>query len=181
MIKEYKYGEFTPEKSAAQETDEKEAQQYGGLSIAEPLTFWIGMLLLAMFIELVVVPLSGSLGISLYKSTFNSIASYIVYLPGSIIIPLLVAVWLGERVGIASGGKNVAYKSIINAVYVSFVYLIAILIIFLIAKYTNLALFPSLLPSMGAANFLVYLVGIPVAIVLVLAPLFSMLSAARHK
>ncbi|MEM0149993.1 MAG: hypothetical protein QXW10_03800 [Candidatus Micrarchaeaceae archaeon] len=171
---------YTPENEAANAPGAETAHD-DELSIAEPLTFWIGMLLLAILIELVIVPLAGSLGIAQYKSLFNSIADYIVYVPGSIIIPLLVALWLGERIGVASKGKRVAYRSIINSIYMSLVYIVAIFIIFLIAKYTNLALFPAIMPNLGIEDFVYYLVLIPVAIIMVLTPLFALLSSARHK
>jgi len=178
MLNEQEYGAYKPgdEKPAPED-----AQNTEGLSIAEPLTFWIGMLLLAVLIELVIVPLAGSLGISQYKNVFNDIADYIVYLPGSIIIPLLVALWLGERIGVVSKGKRVAYRSIINSIYVSLIYLVAIFIIFLIAKYTSLNLFPTIMPNLYIGNFIGYLVLIPIAIIMVLTPLFAMLSSARHK
>ncbi|MGC8586630.1 MAG: hypothetical protein ACP5K5_03770 [Candidatus Micrarchaeia archaeon] len=177
MMKEFSYGDLTPDKNPSDQKPEQEQQEE--LSIAEPLSFWIGMLLLAIIIELVIVPFSGSLGVS--KDTFNNIANYIIYLPGCIVMPLLVAIWLGERIGALSKGKNVAYKSIVNAIYMSIIYLVAIFIIFLVAKYTNLNLFPTLMPSLNMGNFLEYLVAIPVAILLVLTPLFAILSAARHK
>jgi hypothetical protein len=174
------YGSFNPGDQPPLQHNNA-AQQTEGLSIAEPLTFWIGMLLLAIIIELIIVPLAGSLGIAQYKSLFNEVADYIVYLPGSIIIPLLVSLWLGERIGVVSKGIKVAYRSIINAIYMSLVYLVAIFIIFLIAKYTNLNMFPTILPNLTAYNFIIYLVAIPIAIVMVLTPLLAMLSAARHK
>ncbi|MGC8496284.1 MAG: hypothetical protein ACP5RM_03265 [Candidatus Micrarchaeia archaeon] len=175
------YGTFKPGDEAPPLQGNSNAQQGEGLSIAEPLTFWIGMLLLSIIIELVIVPLAGSLGIAQYKNVFNQVAGYIVYLPGSIIIPLLVSLWLGERIGVVSKGVRVAYRSIINAIYMSLVYLIAIFIIFLIAKYTSLNMFPTILPNLSVYNFTVYLVAIPIAIIMVLTPLLAMLSAARHK
>ncbi|MGC8670000.1 MAG: hypothetical protein ACP5TL_02505 [Candidatus Micrarchaeia archaeon] len=151
------------------------------LSIAEPLSFWIGMLLLAIIIELIIVPFASNIGIGSFKNTLNEIAGYIVYLPGSIIIPLLVALWLGERIGVNSKGERVAYRSIINSIYLVFVYVVAIFIIYLIAKFTNVKLFPTILPTLSVASFITFLILVPTVIILVLTPLFAMLSAARHK
>ncbi len=147
------------------------------INIWGPLIFWIFFLILGLALELLVAPVvkaSGSVGIA---NTIGTIAGYIIYMPGSIILPLIVALWIGERVG-ASHAKlgSAATVGIVNAAYAALIYAVTIFIIYLLIKYVA----PGFLSTITLESFVIYAVAIPIAIVVVLIPLIASLSAARH-
>ncbi|HVC58403.1 MAG TPA: hypothetical protein VND15_02930 [Candidatus Acidoferrales bacterium] len=148
------------------------------VQIAAPLTFWIGFLVLGVILVAVVVPVANTLGVGSMDKYVTLIANYIIYLPGSIILPLVAALLIGERVG-ASKKKSgvVLYSGVINALYAILVYIVAIFIIYLAVKYSG----SSFLASVNITDFIEYLIVIPVAITVVLVPLFALISYARRK
>lgn len=164
----------------ATETHTKETVVENGVDveISQPLVFWVFMLLIGVIIEAILLPLSGSLNLSAtLKSTLTSIAGWLLYLPGSIIFPLIVSIWIGERVGALR--RNIASSAsigFINAVYAALIYIVSIFIIYLIIKYIT----PAFLAIVPITTFVEYAIIIPVVIVIVLVPLVSAISAARH-
>ncbi|MCL5423624.1 MAG: hypothetical protein M1385_00900 [Candidatus Marsarchaeota archaeon] len=142
------------------------------IEISKPLTGWFGLLILAVIIELVVAPYFPSLSNIMVK-----FSNYVLYLPGAIILPLIVAVWLGERAGsITVKSGRILRLSIINSLYTAIVYAIGIFIIYLIFLYVS---------SVGLStikfnDFLIYLVAIPIGILLILTPIVAILAGARR-
>ena len=146
------------------------------IDIFGPMSFWIGLLVIGLIIEFVIGPLAKLAGVP--QQLFTTVANYILYLPGAIILPLVVAVWVGERVG--SSGRRVGEAlrvGLLNAIYVAFVYAIAIFIIYLLIFYGDAKALPT---GFTLNSFLTFLIAIPVVIVLVLIPMFSTMSSARR-
>ncbi len=156
---------------------EQEALRYKAVetSIAGPLILWLTFLILGVIISLVIAPLTS--GIPGVKGILTSISNWILYLPGSVILPLIVSMWIGESVGQGrgNGGKSAKIGEI-NAVYTSLIYVVAIVIIYLIFNYIDKAA----LAGVSAFTFVEYSVIVPVVIVLVLTPIVATLSAMRH-
>ena len=163
-----------------EDSKEKEVEkvEMGEIDIIGPLTFWMGLLLLALVMELFLIPLSNDFGSTVLSGYLNKIANYIVYLPGNIILPLLTSVWVGERIG-SSEKKlgSILNTGFVNAMYVSLVYVVAIFIIYLIVIYTGV----KFLTDVTLNVFLQYLIALPVAIVIIVIPVFSEISAARRR
>ncbi|EQD63859.1 conserved hypothetical protein, membrane [mine drainage metagenome] len=153
------------------------AQKKDGITLSKPLAFWFGFLVLGVIILLVVVPLLPDIGLVSISPALSNIAKGILYLPGSIIFPLIVALWIGERVGIAEDRMHSAVTiGLLNTVYTAMIYIIGIFMVFLVLYYSK-----NVLPlGMNTHDFLLYLVAIPVTILIVLVPSFSAMSAARH-
>lgn len=109
----------------------------------------------------------------------ESIAGWIIYFPGYFILPLVVAVWLGERVG-ASRNKVTSAMTVglINAIYAILIYVIAMVIIYLLITAIKPSFFSA--SNISLVSFAENAIGIPVAIVLILVPFIASLSAARH-
>ena len=148
------------------------------IDIFGPLAFWLVLLVMGVLLELVMAPLLSSTGNAGLASTITAIASYILYLPGSIILPLIVAVWLGERVGATKSEVGSAVPiAAINAAYTALIYAVAIFIIYLLLRYIT----PAFLSTVSLTTFVLYVVVVPVVIVVVLIPFIASLSAARHK
>lgn len=148
------------------------------LDIKAPLIFWVTMLLLGVILELVILPLLGSVaGGQGLNNTISSIAGYILYLPGSVIFPLIVSIWIGEKVGqLKRNIGSSASIGFVNAVYAALLYLVAIFIIYLLVKYIT----PTFLATVALSTFIEYAIVVPVVIVIVLVPIVAALSAARH-
>ena len=146
------------------------------IDIVGPLTFWIVMLVIGVLLSLFIAPLSGNVGNTALQTFAKNVGSWILYLPGSLILPLVIALWVGERVGAKRNKVSSAVTiGLINAAYAALVYAVSIFIIYLLLYYIS----PSLLPSQ-LATFLIYVVAIPILLVVVLIPIVGALSAARH-
>ncbi len=147
------------------------------VSLEEPLTFWIGMLVIAALLQLVAIPLATARGQTGLNNYMNEFADYAIYIPGIIILPLLAAVWIGERVSYLKKKKSIiAYKGVMNAIYASLVYVIAIFVIYLIMTEQKLGV----LAHIGMLAFIEYFIIVPFVINVVIVPLFAVLSAERR-
>jgi len=146
----------------------------GEVSLAGPLALWIGVLVLGLFMELLPVLMPNTS----YASSLLKIGNYLLYLPSSIVLPLIVGLWLGHRVGSNAKGIKEATKSgLLNAAYVSFIYAVAIFIIYFLITYIE----PGFATTLSTTLFVELVVGLPIAIVFVLVTLMSVLSAARSR
>lgn len=153
--------------------DGETKKQGTGISIAAPLTLWIALLIIGVFSAYMAKFLAAS-GIA---SLMTNISGWILYLPGSLIIPLVVSIWIGERVGSAKGGSKSAVKiGEINAIYTTLIYVVVVLIIYMLLYY----ILPTYLQTKSLTNYAEYVIGIPAVIVLALVPIVSALSAARR-
>jgi hypothetical protein len=170
-------------KPTEEEPDEEEVQEEASvkrgieIDIVGPLSFWVVMLVIGIAMELFIAPLMGSIGATSARVLASSAGQYILYLPGSLILPLVVAIWVGERVGAKRNKVGSAVSvGLINAVYAALIYAVAIFIIYLLLYY----ILPSFLMVLTLTTFLIYVVAIPILIVIILVPVIGALSAARH-
>jgi hypothetical protein len=148
------------------------------VSLGEPLSLWIGLLILATLIELVVIPFAkiyGHTGLNVYLA---AVAGGLLYIPGIFILPLVISLWVGDRVSNSGVGKlNVMVKGFVNAIYCAIVYVIAIFIIYIIMTMQN----SGTLATLNMMTFIEYLIAIPVLILIVIMPLFALISLTRHE
>lgn len=162
----------------AMENNEVKVQPYSSTvqtDIGGPLIFWISLLVFGVLVALVISPILAPSGGG--KNLLTAISNWILYLPGSIILPLIVSIWIGEAVGRrGSSIGRTAKIGEINAVYTALIYVISIFIIYLLFYYID----PSALTNVTITYFLEYVVIIPAIILFVLIPIVSALSSARH-
>ncbi len=144
------------------------------ISIAGPVGTWIAILVIGLLIEFVVIPLLHPA-----TSSLKTIANLILFQPGAIILPLIMAAWTAAKVGHAYREKEmpVAKVGVVNGVYLAVIYSIAIFVIYLLLQYIYPAGLPTSFTLMG---FGLNLIIIPDAIVLAVVPVLSLVSAARH-
>ena len=161
---------------AAKEAPAPVEDNPGEIGVAGPVGFWIAILLIGLLLLLTAGNVGHLTGIN--TSSLTSIAKFILLQPGAIILPLIVAVWIGSRVGKMHRRSPLIRKiALINAVYVAVIYSIAVFIIYLTIYYLN----PGVLPTMFTfSGFVLNLIIIPVAVVLILIPGIAILSSARH-
>ncbi len=173
---EYKVVEDKEEEHIAQNPKPASPQQQrekAEIKVGEPLLFWVMMLVIGLF--LIVIPNIGAIPTNT-AAMLLEVGKAIIYIPGAIILPLIISLWVAEKIGAVNRpSKSILSLSMLNASYVFLVYIIAIFIIFLLAKYFS----PNLV-AVSVASFLIYLVALPFVILFVLVPLLSLLSSARH-
>jgi len=146
----------------------------GEVGLVGPLVLWLGVPVLGLVMKLLPV-LMPSIR---FADSLPKIGNYLLYLPSSIVLPLMVGLWLGHRVGSnAKDVKDVPKVVLLAATYVSFIYVVAISIVYFLITYIEQG-FATTLPI---NSFLGLVVGLPVAIVFVLATLMGVLSAARSR
>lgn len=150
------------------------------IDIKEPLAFWLLILIIGLAFEVILLPIANGYGVDPgITGLLSKIAGWILFLPGSIILPLIASVWIGERVG-AKRNKVTAAVSVggINAAYTALIYLIAIIIIYLLIYFIT----PNFLTTsnISLGYYVEYVVIIPIIIVILMIPFISALSAARH-
>jgi hypothetical protein len=143
--------------------------------IGGALIFWISLLVFGVLLALVISPILAPSGTG--KNLLTAISNWILYLPGAIILPLIVSIWIGEAVGKRGIGVGKSAKvGEINAVYTALIYVISIFIIYLLFYYID----PAALANVTITYFLEYVVIIPAIILFILIPIVAALSSARH-
>jgi len=171
------------ENDTIEKTDAKTIKQTEKIEIDifGPLTFWLMFLIVGLIIQLVLIPVmaSNSNQNSSVSSILIEISGWILYLPGSIILPLIVGVWMGEKIGATKNKiKSAISIATINAIYTAIIYAIAIFIIYLLIYYIT----PGFIKNLGGIITLAeFVIIIPILIIIILVPLIASMSAARHK
>ncbi len=150
----------------------------GHVSIIEPMLFWVILLIIALVLRMVLTftGLVGSTG-SIYN-LLNSFSNYVLFMPGAVILPLVVGAIIGAQVGIKAHSMELAQRGgLLNGVYAAVVYLVAIIVIWAIVYYVIVPSAPSVLPSV------LFLIGewlvAPVAILILVSFFFAVLSHSR--
>ncbi len=149
------------------------------MGIGGPILLWIGLVAIAAIIQLFVFP-SVQVGgvVPPALAELNTLASYALYIPGVLVLPVLAALWIGSRAGATTGKMDtIAYRAVINAVYVGIIYLVEIFVFYIIANSAHNTGALGLIPL---TSFVEYIVVLPVVICLVVAPLFAIVSSARR-
>jgi hypothetical protein len=144
------------------------------ISIALPMLAWIVLLVVGLIL-LGILNLTRILTPSTLPYTvFNSLAQFILMLPGSIIFPIIVGAVIGAEVGRHTPDIRSALRSgALNGLYASVIYLVAIFVIYFIMFY----LIPSQIPD---TNFLIrYWIAVPIVALIVLSALFASFSHLR--
>ncbi len=159
------------------------------ISIFGPLAFWILMLIIGLVVSIAVPALASAASALMHytipsggaAATGMGAGGYLLGVPGIYIFPLIVGIWLGERIGRVARGSGEAIKlGLLNAIYASIVYAVTAFIIYLVINYVDQQLLSSLGLFSGTTSFALYVVGLPVIAVLILAPLFGIISSARR-
>jgi len=156
----------------SEEGNEKETEDNEQVSIAAPMFFWLLLLVIAIVINALAnfgyIP--GGKILSILKAS----ASFILFMPGSVILPTIVGAFIGAEIGRRSKSMHIAIKSgIINGVYAAIVYLIAIFIIY----ETIIYVMPNISPGISFLEENWF--AMPTAILIALSVLFAGLSHSR--
>lgn len=161
-----------PESKDAQEKHHANAE----MSVDAPLTLWVGLVAVAAVVQIFIFPAFHGSIISPIASYINMLAAYALYIPGILVLPILAAIWIGHRAGSTTGDtQTIAHRSVINAVYAGVVYLIAIFIFYIIANSAK----AGALSAIPLISFIEYVVILPIAVCLIVSPLFAIITAAK--
>lgn len=162
-----------------QKDDQKISKQKSRdpIALGGPLSFWIGILIIAAAIQEVILPISQHYVVNTSIALLNTFAGYLLYTPGILILPIIVGLWVGDLVGSTEGSySDILYRSIINAIYTSIVYAVCIFVIYISSQSLNAGSFSSI----SFITFLDYILAVPILIQIVIVPLFAMLTSARR-
>lgn len=154
------------------QTEKPVADEGAYANVSGTIAVWLILLFAALVIQYAFTYANSALGAT--PTIFLSISNFILFLPGSLILPLIVGAALGAEIGTKSRSRVVAEKAgLVNGIYASLVYLVAIVVI-----YEVLAnILPAIAPTMYF--LLVNWVISPIAIVLVATEIFSVVSHYR--
>jgi hypothetical protein len=143
--------------------------------IEEPILFWIAILAVGIILRIIVYDTTALAGTGPIYGLAGSISEFILFVPGPIILPLIIGAVIGSKVGVMSTNMKKAIKSgILNSTYAAVIYVVAIIVIYEVLEYTV----PS--KSIGVP-FLIYgLVILPVLILLLVSVIFAVLSYSRR-
>ncbi|MEM0154318.1 MAG: hypothetical protein QW814_00590 [Methanothrix sp.] len=145
-----------------------------GVSLFGPLFLWALIIIIGIVLEVVVPALLGKHFAS-YAASYKTVGSYILGFPGVIILPLIISVWIGHKVGEkASGVMNAVKAGLVNGVYASIVYGVIIFVAQLMLRYTTNSY------ALTDSFLLEYVVAIPIAIVIVFTIIIAVLNELRH-
>jgi len=154
------------------EENKEESESSAQVSIAAPMFFWLLLLIIAVVINALIN--AGYIPSGKMLSILKASANFILFMPGSIILPTIVGAFIGAEIGRRSKSMYVAIKSgIINGVYAAIVYLIAIFIIY----ETIIYILPNINP--GVNFFEENWLATPTVILIALSLLFAGLSHSR--
>ena len=147
------------------------------VSLAGPLTLWIGIIISAIALQLFIFPNLQASGYGAIVSAGTVATNYLLYIPGVFVLPMLAALWIGSRVGSTDGdNEEIMTRSLINAFYSAVVYLIVIFITYLLSQSTRTGAYANLTVPI----FFEYAVVVPTLICVVIVPLFALITAARR-
>ena len=151
----------------------KEPEPDNKVNLFGPLFIWALVIIVGIVLEVVIPALLGK-NLASYAAPYETLGSYILTLPGVIILPLIISVWIGHKVGErASSTKNAVKMGLINGVYASIVYGVIIFISQLVLKYTTTY-------TLTTDFMIKYLIAIPVTIVIIFTIIIAMLNELRH-
>ncbi len=160
------------------------SQQYKAkepmVKLEGPLIFWIGFLIAAIVMQLVantlLMPGSGA-SFKYLGGALAQISNYIIELPGILVFPFIVSLWIGERVSKSSTDSHKAlHTSLINAAYASLIYGISIFVIFMLLNAPAI----NQLATLSSVITMVYTIFVPIGILFIFITVFSVLAFARR-
>jgi hypothetical protein len=156
-----------------QDSGKRDSHSESRVSLSGPLFLWALIIIIGIVLEVVVPALLGK-HFSSFANSYKVIGSYILTMPGVIILPLVISVWIGHRVGEAAENVKSALRlGLINGIYASIVYGVIIFVTQLILKYTTSYAFTT-------SFLLKYVILIPIAIVIVFTIVIAALNQLRR-
>lgn len=143
------------------------------VSLFGPLFLWALIIIIGIILEVIMPAILGKV-LASYAAAYKTAGNYILTLPGAIILPLIISVWIGHKVGeIAKNAVSAVKLGLINGVYASIVYGVIIFVAQLTLKYTTTY-------ALTTDFIIKYLIGIPIAIVIVFTIIIALLNEMRH-
>lgn len=166
--------EEEPEEEEEETPASKKKATAVSVNIAEPLFFWIMVLVLALFSRVIITYTTTFSPTSAAYSFLNGASNFFLFNSGTFILPLIVGAVIGAEIGLRSRSVMKALRAgLINGVYAAIVYIIAMVIIYEVIIYV--------LPKADInPTFLITNLIVPQVIVLiVLVEIFAALSHSR--
>jgi hypothetical protein len=147
------------------------------IKLAGPMLFWVGLIIIAVIFQVVAIPFAMNYGRTNFNGYINAFANSVLYTPGIVILPLMVSLWIGDRVSFITGTKShIAMKGVLNAAYSIMIYTVAIVIAYIIMTTQQRGVFY----GMTMPFFVLWMILIPALINITIIPIFAVLSSIRR-
>ena len=127
-----------PDDSDDEERKGKSGMQ-GDVRIYEPMFVWIFLLSVAVVLNIILVNTPFIAQGSFAYTISDNYIRFILQFPGMVVLPLIIGAMIGSDVGRkATSAKSATKAGILNGVYASLVYLIAIIVIYMVVSYLTM-------------------------------------------
>ena len=146
----------------------------GSVNIAEPMSIWVVLLFLAVLSRFVLQSTSIVPSGNFIYSILTIFPSFMLAMPGILVLPMIVGAVIGAEVGSRSMGMDSAIKSgFLNGIYATVVYAVIITVVYIILDYIT-----------PQAAFSIYSlvqnsIVLPAVVLLVMVEAFAMLAYSR--
>ena len=175
-----KVPEEEPETEADDESEEeaprppKSRRRATSVSIYEPMFVWISLLMIAVALKVIVANTSLVPVGSQVARIAAVYSGFILQFPGTIILPLIIGAIIGAEVGRNSSSVSRAARSgVLNGIYASVTYAIAIVVVYMIINYTT--------PQYATAYTVIFQdIIVPIAVFMATLETFALLSHLRR-
>lgn len=138
-----------------------------------PVFYWVAALAIALLINILlffnlIQPNTG------LHSLLNSLANFILYLPGIIVLPLIIGMLIGREVGHSARTiKYAARIGFLKSIYACLTYVVSIIILYLILFYT--------INSAPSLQYLIeYWLVLPSAVLMIASVIGALVSYSKH-
>jgi hypothetical protein len=157
------------------ESERRNGRDMGKMHIYDYVSTWITILIIALIAKIIltytdVIPHGTALYSFVGQATY-----FIIFGPGSVLLPLVLGAVMGAEIGNRSKSATVALRSgAITAIYVAMIYIIAIVALYEVMLYT--------LPQLSLrSDTLVFFMIIPqILVLIVIMEIFAALANARR-
>ena len=125
--------------SEDEEEHPRKSGMQGDVRIYEPMFVWIFLLSVAVVLNIILAdtPFIAQ-GTFTYTLSDNYIR-FILQFPGMVVLPLIIGAMIGSDVGRkATSAKSATKAGLLNGIYASLVYLIAIIVIYMVVSYLTM-------------------------------------------
>ena len=149
-----------------------EAHNYADVSGL--IAVWLVVLFSALAIQYALAGPYKDSGLGAAQPYFTAFVQFILVFPTSLLLPLVIGAALGAEIGMKAHGLNVAKRAgMVNSIYVSLVYLVAIIIINEVLAYAAMPLAPSV------PLLVIYWMLLPIAVVMISTEVFAVVAHSR--
>ena len=117
----------------------KKSGMQGDVRIYEPMFVWIFLLSVAVVLNIILADTPFIPQGSVTYTISDAYIRFMLQLPGMVILPLIMGAMIGSDVGKkATSAKSATKAGLLNGIYASLVYFIAMIVIYMVISYLTM-------------------------------------------